>query len=161
MKLSYNTGKIRKATLEDADYLGSKLRPEDLLEIESFRPNTDPSEALAVGIESCGNRCWTATCLKNKPILIFGVAPVIPEQFGSIWLLGTPRIKEIQWEFLRNCRTILDELHEGFPILGNYVSLNNRVHVKWLKFMGFKFINRLDNFGSLGLSFYEFIHIKN
>jgi len=41
------------------------------------------------------------------------------------------------------------------------VSLNNRIHVKWLKFMGFKFINKLDNFGSLGLSFYEFIHIKN
>ena len=39
------------------------------------------------------------------------------------------------------------------------VDARNELHIKWLKFMGFKFIQRHENFGVAKLPFYEFLRI--
>lgn len=154
---TYNTGLIRESREQDADHLGKFLREADLLEMKSFRQVTDPCIYLKEGIKA-SFQCWTCTDKKGVPIFVFGVVPVIPNLYGAVWLMGTERIHEVKKEFIKDCKNWLPRLHQGFPLIGNFVYAENAIHVKWLKFMGFNFVGKKDNFGLLGLPFYEILH---
>jgi hypothetical protein len=155
----YRKTSIRKTDLKDALWLAPRLRTEDLIELRSFCPNVPPVAALIDGIK-LSDPCWTILGEDNKPIAIFGVAP-LDTNLGSVWLLGSGRIKDIQREFLRHSRFWIEELHSKYDVLTNYIYAENTVHLKWLKWLGFTIIRRVENFGSLSLPFYEFIRIKS
>jgi hypothetical protein len=111
------------------------------------------------GIRDSGNKCWTILDTSMKPIAIFGVATIAPS-VGSVWLLGSKGIVDVQREFLRHSKFWVDQLQEGYDVICNCVYEGNTVHIKWLKWLGFTFIRKIDSYGSLGLSFYEFLRIK-
>jgi hypothetical protein len=82
------------------------------------------------------------------------------EGAGSIWLLATDDIEKYQITFLRHSKKVLKELQQDYLALHNYVDARNSLHIKWLKWMGFTFINKLDRFGVEQRPFYEFVRIN-
>lgn len=80
---------------------------------------------------------------------------------GQVWLLGTEGIKMHSIEFLRKSREWVSRLHEEFPVLYNDIDSRNTVHIRWLQWLGFKFINELPSYGYEGRLFYHFVRIKD
>ena len=146
---------FRLSTLDDINYLAPRLRFEDKREILSNSGLT-PYEALYFSYKN-SDISFTVVNKKNKPVAIFGVNDA-GNNVGAIWLLATDKLKEIQYSFLRENKKVIDFLNTKYKILWNFVDCRNSLHIKWLKWCGFKFINK-QKYGVLNEPFYEFIRI--
>ena len=78
---------------------------------------------------------------------------------GAIFLLASNEIKRIRFSFLRESRKVVDFLNTKYPILWNFVDCRNELHLRWLKWCGFKFLRKI-KYGVSQKPFYEFIRIK-
>ena len=148
---------FRLSTLEDIKYLAPRLRTSDKKEILASVGLT-PYEAMMIGyLENV--IVFTIVNKYNEPVAIFGINDV-GQNVGAIWLLATDKLKDIQYSFLRENKKVIDFLNTKYKILWNFVDCRNSLHIKWLKWCGFKFINK-QNYGVLNKPFYEFIRINN
>jgi len=75
---------------------------------------------------------------------------------GIIWMLCTPAIHEYPITFAREAKRYVESRTE--PLLWNIVDKRNVVHLKLLKFLGFKFLRELKH-GPNQLSFIEFCRV--
>ena len=148
---------FRLTTLEDIKYLAPRLRQEDKQEILAGSGLT-PYEALLIGFKN-SVVVFTIFNPKNKPVGIFGINNY-GNDIGVIWLLATKDLAKIQIAFLKECREVIKFLNTKYKILWNFVDCRNQLHIKWLKWCGFKFIRKL-NRGVLQKPFYEIIRINN
>ena len=148
---------FKLTTLEDIKYLAPRLRQEDKQEILAGSGLT-PYEALLIGFKN-SVVVFTIFNTKNKPVGIFGINNY-EKDIGVIWLLATKDLAKIQIAFLKECREVIKFLNTKYKILWNFVDCRNQLHIKWLKWCGFKFIRRL-NRGVLQKPFYEIIRINN
>jgi hypothetical protein len=156
--LEYRIAIVRKTEEADIDFIAPRLRKADLIEMNSFHDECkDPADILKKGFYLSGDDCWTITTKDGTPVAIFGVTKV-SHFFGAVWMMGTNQIKDIHMDFIRHCRSWIPVLHEKYPLLGNVVYAKNDIHIKWLKFMGFRFIKKHKSLGNMDLPFYEFIH---
>ena len=146
---------FRLTTLEDIKYLAPRLRQTDKEEILAGIGAT-PYHALLIGYYNCVI-VFTIVNPKNEPVGIFGVTDC-GDGTGAIWLLATDGLAKIQIAFLKECRKVVNVLNKKYKILWNYVDCRNQLHIKWLKWCGFQFINKT-NYGVLNKPFYEFIRI--
>jgi len=148
---------FRLSTLEDIKYLAPRLRHSDKQEILASVGLT-PYEAMMIGyLENV--IVFTIVNSKDEPVAIFGISDV-GNNVGAIWLLATDKLKDIQYSFLRENKKVIDFLNTKYKILWNFVDCRNSLHIRWLKWCGFKFINK-QNYGVLNKPFYEFIRINN
>ena len=148
---------FRLSTLEDIKYLAPRLRKEDKQEILAGS-GLIPYEALLKGyLENV--IVFTIVNTKNKPVGIFGVNDC-GNGLGAIWLVATNDLSTVQISFLRQCREVVKVFNNKYKILWNFVDCRNSLHIKWLKWCGFKFI-RKTNYGVLQKPFYEIIRINN
>lgn len=147
---------IRPAVESDIEWLAPRLRQADQDEIKALAGVT-PEEALAVSFQSSTHR-YTADW-EGEPIIMFGAGPVI-DGAGAVWLLGTDMVKTVRVPFLRESKRCLAGLHKDYPLLFNYVDARNTLHIRWLKWLGFKFINLHPKFGVARIPFYEFVRIS-
>ena len=148
---------FRLSTLEDIKYLAPRLRKSDKEEILASVGLT-PYEAMMIGyLENV--IVFTIVNKNNEPVAIFGINDV-GNNVGAIWLLATDKLKDIQYTFLRENKKVIDFLNTKYKILWNFVDCRNSLHIRWLKWCGFKFINK-QNYGVLNKPFYEFIRINN
>ena len=83
-----------------------------------------------------------------------GMAGVDPG--GQIWMLCTPAIQEYPITFTREARRFVERQQD--KLLWNVVDKRNTVHLKLLKFLGFKFLREVE-FGPNKLSFIEFCRV--
>ena len=148
---------FKLTTLEDIKYLAPRLRQEDKQEILAGSGLT-PYEALLIGFKN-SVVVFTIFNPKNKPVGIFGVDD-LGNGVGGIWLLATKDLAKIQIAFLKQCREVVKFLNTKYKILWNFVDCRNQLHIKWLRWCGFKFIRKL-NRGVLQKPFYEIIRINN
>ena len=139
---------FRVSIKSDIEYLAPRLRYEDKRELLTSSGNT-PYQSLLNGFIA-SDVCFTITDQENIPVGMFGVTPE-----GAIWLLATPEIKRIRFSFLRESRKVVDFLNNQYPKLWNFVDCRNELHLRWLKWCGFKFIRKI-NYGVLQQPFYEF-----
>ena len=81
---------------------------------------------------------------------MFGVTPFFGStkefRVGQIWLLGSDEIHNIRIQFLRESRHWLEEISESYDLICNVVHEDNELHHKWLKFLGFRFLNHQSPF---------------
>jgi hypothetical protein len=148
---------FRLSTLEDIKYLAPRLRKSDKEEILASVGLT-PYEAMMIGyLENV--IVFTIVNKNNQPVAIFGINDV-GQNVGAIWLLATDKLKDIQYSFLRENKKVIDFLNTKYKILWNFVDCRNSLHIRWLKWCGFKFINK-QKYGVLNKPFYEFIRINN
>ena len=78
-------------------------------------------------------------------------------QDGDIWMLCTPDIHRYPITFAREAKRYVDSREE--PLLWNIVDSRNTVHLKLLKFLGFKFLRKLKH-GPNNITFIEFCRVR-
>ena len=59
-------------------------------------------------------------------------------------MLCTTRVENNKIKFLRYTKALLKEVLKGVPYLYNAVYKKNKLHVKWLEWMGAKFIKETE-----------------
>ncbi len=138
--------------------MAPNLRKADLNEIEALTAE-GPLQALKTSMALSTVRL-TATHL-GEPFAIWGICP-IQEDVGAVWLLGTDTITipSVTRQFLRFSKLYVEQFQSMYPLLFNYIDARNTVHIRWLKWLGFNFINLHPEFGVGKLPFYEFVRIK-
>ena len=146
---------LRLSTLEDVEYLAPRLRFEDKREIVSALGIT-PYAGLYFSFKN-STVCFTIVNYKNIPVSIFGISK-INNTSSTIWLMATNGLKEIEISFLKQNKEFINFLVKRHKMLWNYVDCRNELHIKWLKWCGFKFLRKV-NYGVLNKPFYEFIKI--
>ena len=139
---------IHPLTVEAAKEVASNLRPEDRREIEEGW-GLDPMEVLTKSAqESTGG--WVEVP-NGKTAGLAGV-----DKGGIIWMVCTPAIHEYPVTFAREAKRFVESRTE--PLLWNIVDKRNTVHLKLLKFLGFKFLREISH-GPNNLSFIEFCRV--
>lgn len=145
---------VRPATSSDLFYVAKNLRPEDADEVRAATgadpllvlSQTDGREVLAAGL-----------CHNDRAEILFGVDPWPgAPNVGIIWLLSTPEIYDYPVEFVVRTRELLSKFHERYELLTNFIDARNERHIKWLSWMGFKQIRRVESFGAENRPFIEF-----
>ena len=76
---------------------------------------------------------------------------------GASWMLCTPEIERYPITFAREAKRFVDSREE--PLLWNIVDCRNTVHLKLLKFLGFKFLRKVTH-GPNNLQFIEFCRVR-
>lgn len=151
---------VRAATGQDVRDMAPRLRIADKAEIVAC--TGEPAlYALGRGFAN-SEKCWTAE-YRGRPAAMFGVVPTISDGstpvVGTIWLLGTDDINLFGYRFLTESKTWLARLEEGYDVVGNVVDARNLKHIKWLKWLGFKFVRTIPQHGIHRLPFHEFVKI--
>jgi len=78
------------------------------------------------------------------------------DEGGQIWMLCTPVIEDYPHTFAREAKRYVEGRKE--KLLWNIVDKRNKVHLKLLKFLGFRFLREIKH-GPNNLSFIEFCRV--
>ena len=140
---------IHPITMEAALEVASNLRPEDHREVEEGH-GIDPLGYLIR--EAQRGTCVYFTVPNGKTAGMAGV-----EDEGVVWMLCTPAIHDYPITFAREAKRFIDSRQE--ELLWNIVDERNTVHLKLLKFLGFKFLRKISH-GPNQLSFIEFARVR-
>ena len=128
--------------------MASNLLPDDRKEVTEGHGH-DPEDALTLSYQNCDSVYFKVPNGK-----IAGMAGV--HNNGQIWMLCTDAIYEYPHTFAREAKRYVNNRKE--KLLWNFVDERNRVHLKLLRFLGFKFLRRFP-YGPNNLSFIEFVRI--
>ena len=134
--------------MEAAKEVASNLRPEDRREVEEGH-GVDSTLALIDAVQKPS--CVYFTVPNGKTAGMAGVDPG-----GRIWMLCTPVIYDYPLSFAREAKRFVERREE--KLLWNIVDKRNEVHLKLLKFLGFKFLREI-KYGPNNLSFIEFCRV--
>jgi len=129
--------------------VASNLRPEDRREVEEGH-GIDSTELLLDAAQA--SSCVYFTMPNSKTA---GMAGVEPD--GQIWMLCTPVINDYPVAFARGAKRFVER--QPHKLLWNIVDKRNTVHLKLLKFLGFKFLREIE-FGPNKLTFIEFCRVR-
>jgi len=148
-------GHLRKATLKDFKYVVNNMRVMDKMEAH-YQTGMKPEDALS--FTYMGSEVNMAIANDNdEPIGLCGV-----QNDGCIWCVATDDLysnKKYRIQLIRQGREWVDNLLGSYKILYNYVYAENTSAIKWLKSLGFTFVNYHKEFGLQQKPFYEFLRI--
>ena len=139
---------IHPLTEEAAFEVASNLLPEDRREVEEGH-GYDPTVILPSTYDM-GDSVYFR--VPNGELA--GIAGVHDK--GQIWMLCTPAILKYPVTFAREAKRYVDSRQE--KLLWNIVDKRNTVHLKLLRFLGFKFLRELKH-GPNQLTFIEFCRV--
>ncbi len=94
---------------------------------------------------------------KSEAIGLFGVCP-LPDypNAGAVWMLGTDRIEEIKVSMVKVAGEYIKEMLQEYEVLCNYVHVDNKLAIKWLRHMKFNVSAVPEEPYDSGHSFYYF-----
>jgi len=150
LKLITNVSKIKihPATEEAAKKVASNLRFEDYRECVEGH-GRDPVESLPMAIQH--GHCISFDMPNGKTAGLAGI-----HENGAIWMLCTPDIHDYPIAFAREAKRWIDSRPE--PILFNICDARNRMHLRLLQFLGFKFLRKIKH-GPNNITFIEFCRL--
>lgn len=148
----------RPSIVPDVFAVAKDIRPEDAAEIYAAS-GMDTIGGLMTGYLH-SDECWTVcTSKERRPIALFGLRKLDKDK-GVVWLLAANDLPKYGIRFLRESRGWIDRFHQKADLLFNAVDQRNTVHIRWLEWLGFKFIRVIPEYGHLKLPFVEFARIK-
>ena len=136
-------------TYEAALEVASNLRSDDLREVVEGH-GLNPMILLPLAAEEGSAVYFTVPDGKTAGLAGVGDG-------GAIWMLCTPEIERYPITFAREAKRFVDSREE--PLLWNIVDCRNTVHLKLLKFLGFKFLRKVTH-GPNNLPFIEFCRVR-
>lgn len=142
---------IKAADMAGAVYIGEHLRQADDIELRACQPDA-PCVAV-VRSYSAAEWCNIVN-VDGVPAVIYGVTRTDIDGIGSPWMLATDDIGKIGRKFLKGSRAEVDRMRESFPWLYNKVHCENRLSMRWLRWLGFEIFD--DPVGNGG-KFREFL----
>lgn len=147
----------RVATPEDISWVVTRLRNEDREECRAMW-GVDPASFFSVVGTNDDTYCIFNG--QGTPVALAGVAPVVSSPgVAQIWMVATPELEKHSIEFLKYSKKFIEEVIAPFRLVYNYVDARNEVHLKWLRWCGFTFINKLPRWGAEARPFYTFIKV--
>lgn len=150
---------VKEPNVEDIKEISEHLRKEDIRECADVG-GMHPSEALLESWAVSKDNCFAASHQDRGWICIWGCSPTGALGVGSPWLLGTPEIENVPLTFLRESKRWIAETHKEYPIMTNIADERNEIHLKWLRWLGFKFVNRYEEFGPGKVSVIQFAKVS-
>ncbi len=146
-------GRIIPATQKHIDALKGNLRESDKREIWDAA-RMEPDEGLQHAFD-ISKLCWAGVS-EGQTILCFGVSAFsLLSTKGSPWILAAEDIKNVNREFIRNCKLCVKTMLSFFDRLENMVDIRNEVSIRWLKWCGFSIGDKF-RYGPNNLLFYKF-----
>ena len=149
-------GHLRKSKLSDLNHVVKNMRVIDKIEAY-YQTGKQPEEALRLSyLYSQTN--MTIADDNNSPI---GLCGVISD--GCIWMVATDKLfsnKKYKIQLIREGRKWVDNLLKNYNLLYNMVYAENHSAIKWLKSLGFTFVNYHEEYGKESKPFYEFLRIS-
>ncbi len=148
-------GSVRAYEPGDEVYIAACLRRADRQELQALSDRS-PAEILREG----GVYSLPSCTIVGNSGLGAGMFGVIDEGHGvgRIWMLGTDELvsKPLRSQFIRECRTYLTGMEHMYKLLHNKIDERNTLHIRWLQWLGFTFIQRIPEHGIQRLPFLEF-----
>ena len=149
---------VRPSIPSDPEKVAPILRPQDKEEIEAV-VGPDHVTALAYARESCALPL-TMIDAQERPFGMFGVmSHPTCAGYGNIWLLSSDYLFEAKIPFIRQCKLWQSAIEEPYQLVGNVVLESNRQHVRWLRWLGYRFVGRHPELGLKKQPFLEFVRI--
>ena len=128
--------------------MASNLREEDRREIEEGW-GLDPVQSLTEAIDD--DFCVYFTAPNGKTAGMGGINNC------TIWMVTTPVVHDYPIGFVKEAKRVLATRKE--PLLGNIVDKRNTMHIRLLKYLGFKFLKEISH-GPNKLTFIEFCRVR-
>jgi len=152
-------GYVRESLPEDCQIIADNMRQADVEEIRASH-NWSPIEAMQAGF-IYSEPPFTVIQNPDIPVAMWGVVPEFDEGLnrGRIWLLGTPGIKDVRVQFLRECSHWIRTATRGYDVVYNTIDKRNKLHIRWLKWLGFSFVREIPDHGYEQRPFLEFVRI--
>ena len=126
--------KIVEPTADHAFEIAKNMRQADIDELS--KTGVGPHEGLLNGLT--GDECFTVI-LNGIPVMMFGV---VRSGFnGVVWALGTDDINSMKKTFVKSSFKWRDYFLCSYMSLYNWVDVDNKKAIQWLKFIGAKFSN--------------------
>ena len=144
----------RSATLQDIEDIAGRLREADVKEIYAST-GMAPLECLKDSWRHPSLGVWVGT-KDDRPEIIFGVTHSACKDIGVPWMVCTDTLKESPMTFMRQCKDWVSMFSKVFPVLTNCVHAENKLHIKWLKWCGFEFVELHDKYGYSQEPFWQF-----
>ena len=143
---------FRVGNPKDAKSLAPRLRPADVEEIRVIT-GASPLQVLLNPFGKPPGMAKVYTIQEEDRVSgMFGVSysSTLPNgvRIGCPWFLCTNGL--IQRNFRRLIRVTdqwLEEIGRGYDVLENYVHDENEVHIRWLKYKKFEFVQYYPDFG--------------
>ena len=148
-------GYLRKANLSDLNYVCNHLRILDKIEAW-YQTGQQPEEAVKLTYLAADRNLAIAGD-NDQPMGLCGVL-----KDGIIWMVATDELmskRSYRIQLIREGRKWVDSLLKTYEVLYNYVYAENTSAIRWLKALGFTFINLHPKYGHLNKPFYEFVRI--
>lgn len=137
MDRKFNDCHVSKAiTGFDGPALYERMRVEDMLECIGL--GVHPRVACEQSFH-LSDKCYSIKTRDFRLIASFGVCPTEDPDTGCAWLLGTDLMPTIKKTFVKHSKEYLDDLMDGYERLTNIVSMNNKLSVRWLTWLGAEF----------------------
>lgn len=137
MDRKFNDCSVSEAIIDfDGPALYERMRVEDMLECIGlgFHPRVACEQSYELS-----EKCYSIKTRDYMLIASFGVCPTDDPKVGCAWLLGTDLMPTIKKTFVKHSKEYLDELMDGYERLTNIVSMNNKLSVRWLTWLGAEF----------------------
>jgi len=150
--------RYRTAETSDIDYLVPRLRDADLQEIQAAS-GMPPGEALAYGFVA-SDEVYVGVDGEDRPLCIGGIGSA-DHLSAIVWMLASKELEKHSLPFLRLSKPFIQDLNNRYPILTNHVDERNTLHIRWLRWLGFTFINRHPHWGTEKRPFLEFVRIND
>ena len=148
-------GNLRKANIADLNHVCKHMRDMDRLEAV-YQTGNEPEDALRLSYLS-GQQVLAIAGDNDQPM---GLCGVISD--GCIWMICTDELfsnKKYRIQLIRKGRKWVDKLLQSYKVLYNFVYAENHTAIKWLKALGFTFVNYYEKYGDQEKPFYEFVRI--
>jgi hypothetical protein len=140
---------IRPATLEDAVWLSSRLRSEDVREVRTATGRS-PEEIVPASFRM-SDECFTVRRVVDgkllpDPVAIFGVSTHPADaDLGAIWFLASKAAQLCALSLMREAPLWLDYMSRRYAKgLFNYADRRNSLHVRWCLLTGFQLLEHLE-----------------
>tara|TARA_R110000744_G_scaffold380326_3_gene500756 strand:+ start:21337 stop:21795 length:459 start_codon:yes stop_codon:yes gene_type:complete len=144
---------FKKPTPEMIQFIADNMRQADVDEVMAAA-NSTPLQAITGGIEISYSS--SVAVINGDIVAIMGVVKnTALSSTGVPWLLGTEAIVKHYREFLGASPSVLNAMINVCPNLVNHVYVENKVSIRWLKWLGFK-IEEAKPFGVNGKLFHKF-----
>jgi len=146
--------KFTQPTEEAINFIAENMRDGDLVEVLASGIFTDPLTALKYAVDN-SDYSILVTDEHDTPLALYGIAIRRGVTgLGVPWLLSSAHALDHKREFLLNTPTVIKGMLDLCPRLVNYVHVENRISIRWLKWLGFTIEKPVKN--KLGEEFCRF-----
>ena len=131
---------VRRAEIGDGAALFPNLRPADKREIIAGSGKLLQA-TLDDGIRT-SEEGW-AVVLEDETIALYGYRET-DENSAFVWMLGSEKILDIRWQFLRATKNTIKQIMKKYDSLWSLSYAKNTAHSDWYKWAGFKVMDTID-----------------